>query len=316
MRSFVVCVAVALCATLLFAQEEERERIPDDLRHALKIVGIFEPDLIKEFHHAKEEGDEEEVRELIREIVESAKHYEREAVEFLKRQDRKLFKKLMDAREERDWRLYNDILFDALMRLREAMEREEEAEEHERERERFKGDEEERERRRHRDDEPEEERREFHHERVREALKILREFDPEFIERLEEVESEELRERMLREAVMRARELMELKKHDPHMFELTLAERKLKRRIEEVTLKYHSTDNEGYREELRRELAELLEELFDVKMKQQAHQIERLAKELEHLKKIHQKHKENRRRIIERRLEELLAEERDEDFDW
>jgi len=303
----------------------KRERIPDDLRHALRIVKIFEPDLIREFREAKEEGDEEVVRELIQEIVESAKHYEREATEFLKRQDRKLFKKLMDAREEEDWRLYNDILFDALMRLREAIEREEEAEERERfegeeerEREGWDEEEEEREKRRHRGEEPEEEgeERELHHKRIREALKILREFDPEFIERLEEVESEELRERMLREAVMRARELMELKEHDPHMFELLLVERKLKRRIEEVTHRYHSTDNEGHREELKRELAGLLEKLFDVKIRQQAHQIERLAKELEHLRKIHQKHKENRKRIIERRLKELLGEEREEDFDW
>ncbi|MCX7703493.1 MAG: hypothetical protein N2234_05275 [Planctomycetota bacterium] len=320
-----ICMAVlALCVPFALAQEGKGPKLPgkEDIEWAARIVRIFHPELVERMHKAREEGREEEFRELVRKVMDTAKALEEKALAYAKERMKDLFEEMMGARKEKNWERYTKMLLEVLERMRNEM-KEKPGEKGEKpfpppgEKKGDKppmppepfGPEADKGPKPPRPPEPPSE------EEIEKALELLEKIDPEFVKRLKGTEDKELRRRMTMEAVFRARELMELKERDPHMFELMVAEMKLKRRIEEVVHQYHKTDNPDKRDALREELKELLEKLFDIKIQMQAHQIERLMKELEELKAMHKKHMENRDRIIEKRLKELLGEN-EGGFDW
>jgi hypothetical protein len=68
------------------------------------------------------------------------------------------------------------------------------------------------------------------------------------------------------------------------------------------------------RESLRRQLAELVEQHFEVRQKRRELQVQRLAEELERLRAAIGRRNESRPAIVEQRLRDLLGEPRDLDF--
>jgi len=109
-------------------------------------------------------------------------------------------------------------------------------------------------------------------------------------------------------------ELAELKHQSPERFELRVKVIRLRHKAEELALAFRRTDSEEKREHLRGALKETLTHLFKLRMKEMEHQIEDLARELERLKRLHARYRENAEKIIRRKLEQMLQE--DEEFEW
>lgn len=89
---------------------------------------------------------------------------------------------------------------------------------------------------------------------------------------------------------------------------------RLERACRETADRLRRTREEGPREELKKKLLSLVGELFDLREARRAKEIERLGRSVEELKRKLQTRRENRDRIIEKRVRELLGER--DPLDW
>lgn len=130
-----------------------------------------------------------------------------------------------------------------------------------------------------------------------------------------------------------ARELMELRMHDPDAFtreifnimmereELerlsrtdqqryvrALKERELERKSHDLARDWHDATSDR-KDPIKAELQNVLDELFDVRESQRSDQIVELEKELERLRETLKDRQAHKKTIVESRLKELLGEE-------
>lgn len=142
---------------------------------------------------------------------------------------------------------------------------------------------------------------------------VLRESAPWLIEQALKTEPNRLRD-ILSDLERMNDELAHLRETAPERYKLRIRVLHLRHKADELAEAYHRTDSEEEREELRRRLKETLTQLFKMRMREMEQEIESLAKELDHLKRLHEKYKINAEKIIKRKLEEMLED--DERFEW
>ena len=105
----------------------------------------------------------------------------------------------------------------------------------------------------------------------------------------------------------------QLKKNDPELYELEMADQDLEKKTYEASNQYRRADK-GQREELKKQIQELANKHFDVRQKRRQLHLERLEKELQKLREELARRSESREQIVTRRLAELTGDRGELDF--
>lgn len=149
---------------------------------------------------------------------------------------------------------------------------------------------------------------EWREEKQEEAIEFLSKYiEAERLEKLK-VKHPMAYRRLLRHALKEKRGLEHLKEVDPERFEVRSGCLKLELRTNMLAEDYRTTEANPKKEELKKELRTVLEQLFDLKEKEREFELKRLEKEIVKLKDIGTERKKNKKEIIERHLDELLLE--------
>ena len=109
------------------------------------------------------------------------------------------------------------------------------------------------------------------------------------------------------------RQLEELKRLDPEMYELEKADQDLERQTSDLAQQYRRAPRQE-REALKGKLKEVIEKHFQVRQSRRELHLKRLQEELEKLKQTIDRRNEVRKEIVERRIRELIGEQSDLDF--
>ncbi|MHC4663711.1 MAG: hypothetical protein ACYS8W_18785 [Planctomycetota bacterium] len=162
------------------------------------------------------------------------------------------------------------------------------------------------EREEHFDDEP------ISPEGEKKILALLKENNPGWFRELMELRRRDPHayQRALREAQHEAEEFARLEKEDPETAKLIRKNNQLTKRMFELAEKYKHADNDAEKEMIRNELRGVLNDLFDVRLKKWLLKIKQLEREIEELKKEEKEYRDNKKEIIEEKLKELLGSEK------
>lgn len=148
-------------------------------------------------------------------------------------------------------------------------------------------------------------------EREEAVVTFIKEVNPSLAKRLEKVRSinfEEYR-RMLQDVSRRYREIKELEIRQPELAKKALEELKLEGQMGELVELYKQTpDNQG-KEKLRAEIKNLLMQTFDNKIALQEAHAAFIENEVQRLRARIAQKKQNKDKIIEKKLSDLTAEE-------
>ncbi|MCS7029317.1 MAG: hypothetical protein NZ519_11195 [Bacteroidia bacterium] len=101
----------------------------------------------------------------------------------------------------------------------------------------------------------------------------------------------------------------DLKKQDPETFEKLTQEAELEKKSQEIAIAYNSTPDKQQKEELEKELREVLDELFELKIKNTEREILRLQGSVDELKKKLSDRRKNKEAIIQKRISILIHKE-------
>lgn len=103
---------------------------------------------------------------------------------------------------------------------------------------------------------------------------------------------------------------------DPELHKLSMAARELEVRSMEISAKLRKlpAESKEAREELKGLLVETVVELFDLREKARAREVEMIKKRLDELTQLLEKRKANRKAIIEKRVQQLSGES--DELDW
>ncbi len=101
--------------------------------------------------------------------------------------------------------------------------------------------------------------------------------------------------------------------YDPEMAELDQADFELSRKTTDAVLRYRHAPVED-REQLKKELTELVNRHFDVRQQRRELQLKRLEEELQRLRESIEARSEAREQIVNKRIAELLGEKADLSF--
>jgi hypothetical protein len=111
-----------------------------------------------------------------------------------------------------------------------------------------------------------------------------------------------------RDLVAQATELMELRQTQPDRYQEIMAARQLEQQAHELSKKYRQAEAGGDREQIEKDLLEVLQKAFSARLTQRRRRVEALQKELEQQQADLKKREASRARIIQRRFEELTGE--------
>ncbi|MBI2570209.1 MAG: hypothetical protein HYV63_24670 [Candidatus Schekmanbacteria bacterium] len=149
-----------------------------------------------------------------------------------------------------------------------------------------------------------------------EALEFLMNGVPERRNELEALRREQPHQLdlMLRDALREKEHLAMLKREDPEAFRLAVQERSMDAKMSELGFQYRQAADEGERLRVKKQLEELVGNLFDLREQRRAQEIQHLQAELARLTELQKKRKENRSAIVQRRVDELCGLE--EQYAW
>ena len=106
---------------------------------------------------------------------------------------------------------------------------------------------------------------------------------------------------------------MELRETDPEAFELSQKDMDLERRSHELAMRIRGLRGED-RDNAREELQKVAGEQFEVRTKLRERRLKRLESEIKELREALENRAAKKDDIIERRMQELLGQPRDDDF--
>lgn len=115
---------------------------------------------------------------------------------------------------------------------------------------------------------------------------------------------------VLSRAFREMRYLEGLKEKDPERYERVSREKKLEREAWNLSRKYRQTEDDNEKVRLREELKSLLDQVFDYRQMNRQEEIEKLEKRLAELKENNQRRLANKNEIVQRRLKQLLGDEK------
>ena len=102
--------------------------------------------------------------------------------------------------------------------------------------------------------------------------------------------------------------LARLEEEDPERYELKKKQRSLDIKSHKLANQYKATSKENEKKEIKKELMNVLNELFDMREADRKEEIKRLNNRLEELKSILAKREQMKKDIIERRFKELTGQ--------
>lgn len=111
----------------------------------------------------------------------------------------------------------------------------------------------------------------------------------------------------------RERDLDDLRRSDPEMFELESSDRELERRGWELSQQFRRS-NGNEKDALRKQISETVNQHFDVRQKRRELMLARMEKELARMREELKKRSELREQIMNRRMNELTGERNELDF--
>jgi hypothetical protein len=111
-----------------------------------------------------------------------------------------------------------------------------------------------------------------------------------------------------RRLVAQAGEMLELRRHQPDRFQEMMAARRLETQARELAERYRRAEPGREREQVGKELLEVLDKAFAARLAQRQHQVAALQKELEQQQTALKEREKNRERIIRRYFDELTGE--------
>ncbi|HET6880544.1 MAG TPA: hypothetical protein VFI31_10340 [Pirellulales bacterium] len=111
---------------------------------------------------------------------------------------------------------------------------------------------------------------------------------------------------MLAEQAARG-EMDRLKQDDPEMFELAKADAEMDNQTRQLVDQFHRATNDADREQLRGKLVAVVENHFAVRQARRELEIKRLEQQLERLRAAVKKRYEERQKIIEQHVSQVLG---------
>ncbi len=102
-----------------------------------------------------------------------------------------------------------------------------------------------------------------------------------------------------------------LKEKDPIRYEQLQKKRELEHKSHSFIEEYRATSVQKEKNKLRDELRSVLNELFDLRELDRQQEIKKLTAKIDDLKKVMNERKKRKKDIVERRLKQLLGEERE-----
>jgi len=146
------------------------------------------------------------------------------------------------------------------------------------------------------------------------ALEVLKDINPEVAERLGEWEDNPQRIRMMLGRQMpRIQKLIQTKKSDPELYGLTVKDMKLGLECEKLSREFRDAGrdgDEGRADRIRGEVAELVDQHFDVRQQMREMELERMERRLAQARKQLEKRSKMRGELIEQRVTELTGDKR------
>ena len=103
--------------------------------------------------------------------------------------------------------------------------------------------------------------------------------------------------------------------HAPEMARLHLEIQKLEAKSSELVEKIEAAKGASEKKTLTTELKKLLNQIFDLQLKDRELEIKELQKEIDEIKEMVEKRKKNKEKIVDRHMGELLEDD-DEDTEW
>lgn len=149
-------------------------------------------------------------------------------------------------------------------------------------------------------------------EQIDEAVEVMRQISPWWADRVEEARKEDEQRfvNMVTRAYPRLRQFLDLKRHDPPLYELKITEARLdsqSRRLSWELFEAQRDNQTKKAEQLKGELLGVLAEQFDATQAARQHEINTLKARLAELEKELDEHRREREQLIQERYDELLA---------
>lgn len=140
------------------------------------------------------------------------------------------------------------------------------------------------------------------------AIAWLKENEPTRLERLGELKQQrpDEHERAMNQVAMEVRDLLAMKQNDPKRYERRMSQRKLDYRANELAEKIVGSKQDTAAE--RKELKDVLGQLFDLREEDREQELKRLEEELVRLKETMAKRRASKDKLVERRMEDMLGE--------
>jgi hypothetical protein len=104
-----------------------------------------------------------------------------------------------------------------------------------------------------------------------------------------------------------------LEKADPEMFKLVKADMDLERQSRELAMQYRRASSDE-RAKLKDKIKEVVAKHFDVRQDRRALELKRLEAQLQHLRESIERRKNERDKLVEQRVSELVGREEEEGF--
>ena len=153
-------------------------------------------------------------------------------------------------------------------------------------------------------------------EQEKEAIEYIRKVYPDRLENLLAIKERRplLYRTFLSRGYREMRHLEELKEKDPERYDQRMQEKSLDEEARELARQYRESDDESEMARLRDELKALLDKIFDYRQQNRQFEIEKLEKRLAELRETNQKRLDNKNEIVQRRLDQMLARQRE--WEW
>ncbi len=151
---------------------------------------------------------------------------------------------------------------------------------------------------------------------IEKVYAFLKEYHPERIEKLERLKEEnpEIYIRAIEDTMRDIREMEELKKNNPARFEEIMELKKSERLSWQLAGAYREEREITKKTDIQQRLRAVLNTIFEYKIKQHQKEIGLLTQEIEKLKARIQNRIQNKEKIIDKRLQEMIGEK--EEFEW
>ncbi|MCD4784304.1 MAG: hypothetical protein K8T10_10835 [Candidatus Eremiobacteraeota bacterium] len=118
----------------------------------------------------------------------------------------------------------------------------------------------------------------------------------------------ELYLRVVSEGIRHMSFLEMMKKKDPKIYARLMSEMKLDGKMIKLAKEFRESKDEKRKKEIKSELTQTLNQIFDIRSKNRAREVNEMSKKIEELKQMLKKRKDNKKLIVEKKLKELTGQ--------